>query len=422
MQLVTETPYSFLPFDPNPGPESESVTLIVKGTFRAQQDGRAVAVDKNVQRPLAGDEMFMDDLGRSLRYATDLVPLKPRGELTVNAVCHPPRAGAKSCDVLVSVGPIYKRLRVTGERAWPHPDRIKSIDALPIRWERAFGGLSFPQNPLGLGIDSVPGEGGEPAQYLPNVEYSERLVNHPDDRPPPAGFGAVSPSWEPRASRQGTRDQRWATFRAPLAPLDFDLGFYNAAPADQQLPDGAFFHGDEAIALENLHPSVASFRSALPGKRLRMFLVVRQPGGAPPRFGEVDLNLDTVHIDVEKDELVLVWRKAIKLSVQERLTIEAVYLAEEELAEPKALAETHRERYVALRGPAERPANEVLQEDIDKQINEAKRLLEEGNVDPELRARVAKMDDPHEIFKALIEWSEKEIDKLNQLAASFKAP
>ena len=71
--------------------------------------------------------------------------------------------------------------------------------------------------------------------------------------------------WEPRLGRQGTRDQRWAMFRAPLPPQDFDPRFANAAPDDQQLPEG-FFRGDETVTLTGLHRSCPVYEAMLPGQ------------------------------------------------------------------------------------------------------------------------------------------------------------
>src|SRR5439155_18481811 len=105
--------------------------------------------------------------------------------------------------------------------------RAEAFTQMPIRWERAFGGLSSTTNPLGRGIDKEPDDKGVEVAWLPNVEHADDRVALPGDRPKPAGFAPISPAWEPRNKRQGTRDQRWAMFRAPLLPKDFDPRFYN---------------------------------------------------------------------------------------------------------------------------------------------------------------------------------------------------
>ncbi len=90
MNVFNTTPYVFFPYDTSPAPTLPALTLIVRGTFSLPALGPAVARPKDEQKPLRGDEQHLDDLGRSLAYATDLVPMKPRGEVLVYATCHTP--------------------------------------------------------------------------------------------------------------------------------------------------------------------------------------------------------------------------------------------------------------------------------------------------------------------------------------------
>jgi hypothetical protein len=43
-----------------------------------------------------------------------------------------------------------------------------------------------------------------------------------------AGFGFISPHWQPRAGLAGTYDASWQASRAPLLPVDFDRRHLNA--------------------------------------------------------------------------------------------------------------------------------------------------------------------------------------------------
>ena len=90
MNIFNTTPYVFFPYDTSVAPTLPSLTLIVRGTFSVRQGLPAVAKPKAAQKSLRGDEQHMDDLGRSLCYSTDLVPMKPRGEVLVYATCHTP--------------------------------------------------------------------------------------------------------------------------------------------------------------------------------------------------------------------------------------------------------------------------------------------------------------------------------------------
>lgn len=427
MQIINTTPYVFLPFDCSIAPTMPALSLIVKATFTLRREQPALAVAKNDQKQVAGDEQYMDDLGRSLRYSNDLVPSKIRGEVLVNAICQSPDGRPRpSCDVGIAIGMIEKTLRISGDRAWFRDaegqaviGRTQTFQSMPVRWERAFGGMNLAVNPMGRGVEPSPDESGRMMHHLPNIEYLDKRVESFKDRPPPAGFGPISPMWEPRVGRQGTRDQRWATFRAPLPPKDFDPLFFNAAPEDQQLPEG-YFRGDEAVTLTGLHNEFSVYVTALPGKRLRLFLLLKQADGSPPRFEEVAMCLDTVHIDVEAARMVLLWRRPVPVTSRVHPEIEACYITEEELAAEPATAESHRARFDALRGPAEPPLHQALNAEVDAQIAETKKVLRDGGVDPKLIAKIDGMRDPQEIFKALMEGAQQQMTEIERLTATFK--
>lgn len=433
MEVINNTPYVFLPFDCSPAPDSPALSLIVKGTFRLRPDEPAIAAGKNDQAQPAGDEMHMDDLGRSLRYSSDLVALKLKGEAFVTAVCHTPDGRPRaSCDVGIKIGPIQKTLRVTGDRLWtrgtagnPVIGTPTPFESMPLRWERAFGGLSFSANPLGRGAEPAPDDSGKVVHALPNIEYLDKRIADIKDLPPPAGVGPISPMWSPRVEKQGTRDQRWAMFRAPLPPKDFDPAFYNAAPLDQQLPEG-FFRGDEAIVMTGLHKQLPVYRSSLPNKRLRLFLLVRQPkdehGKVPePRWVDVEMKLDTVHVDMEAERLVLVWRRPIKTKHRAHPEIEAAYITEEDLASEPLSADAHFKRFQELRGPKEPSTGAAMAAEVDAQMAEATKILKDAKVDPKVIAQVEGNKDPHAVFKILMDHAEEKIREINEMAAAFRA-
>ncbi|MEO5727202.1 MAG: DUF2169 domain-containing protein [Byssovorax sp.] len=429
MQIINTTPYVFLPLDTSPAPTMPALSLIVKATFALRHEQPALAVAKDAQQQLSGDEPYLDDLGRSLRYSNDLVPTKLRGEALVTATSYPPDGLARTaCDVGIAIGPIEKTLRITGDRAWFRDangqmtiGRAQPFESMQVRWERAFGGMNLSVNPMGRGIEAWPDELGRPIHHLPNIEYLDKHVETLKDRPPPAGFGPISPMWEPRAGRQGTRDQRWATFRAPLPPKDFDPLFYNAAPEDQQLPEG-YFVGDEAVTLSGLHKELPVYGTSLPGKRLRLFLLIRQPKEAPSLFAEVEMFLDTVHIDVDAEQMVLLWRRPFPVASRAHTEIEACYITEEELADEPATLAAHRARFDALRGPTAPPLHEAVNAEVDAQVAEAKKVLRDGGVDPKLIAKLDGVRDPQEIFKILMDGAQKQTSEIERMTATFKKP
>src|SRR6185436_20521774 len=107
--------------------------------------------------------------------------------------------------------------------------------------------------------------------------------------------------------------ERW-----PYFPDDFDFTYFNAAPEDQQLRK--YLHGDEELRFDNLHPTIPSYRSALPGLRMRAFLSEKLKSGK--RFREIPLNLDTLFVDMDKERLLLVWRGVAPVLSEELTEIE----------------------------------------------------------------------------------------------------
>ena len=178
-------------------------------------------------------------------------------------------------------------------------------------YERAFGGWDRshpnpdkhtfePRNPVGVGFGYPNGNPEEPVQ-LPNLEDPQRPWKHWRDRPPPAGFGFISPHWQPRASFAGTYGKKWDKTRKPLLPTDFDRRFFNSASPGLIAP--GYLRGDEPVVIIN----------ASPGGRMAFNLP-----GVPPPWCEVELrggktavlqtNLDTAIINTDDNLVFLIWR------------------------------------------------------------------------------------------------------------------
>jgi hypothetical protein len=132
---------------------------------------------------------------------------------TVHGPAKPPFVMAAS----LRVGDVLRRVAVFGDRRWERPfggDLVPSapapFDALPLSFDRAFGGkfdmppgpdpstglphpggtMAFAKNPEGRGfyLDAASAEHG----LLPNIELPDQLVQKWDDRPEPAGFAPCS--------------------------------------------------------------------------------------------------------------------------------------------------------------------------------------------------------------------------------------
>ncbi len=393
MKFLTALPYKFIPMNGTIVPSEPEMAFIVKASFGLQNWRHPLDLPADEQADFAGDERYMYKIGRSLRGATDLELFKPQGEVLLTAECHAPDgAPATEVEAGLDIGPISKRLKVFGDRVWLRDEngdfRIEGpvpFTAIPLRWERAFGGLDVAENPMGRGIEPWIAEDGRKLFYLANIEAPDRPVRDQGQRPKPVCFAPVSPQWQPRLGRLGTRDQHWATFVAPLPPRDHDPRAAQAAPDDQWL-DG-YWTGDERIELHNLHPQHARYVTCLPARRLRLFFEKKAKTDGERLFGEVPLNLDTVHIDATKERLHLLWRQHFRPATPDGSEIEAVYLAEEPLGEPPATREKHYRDYLALKGPEIEPREVQMLRDEQAALAEARKTLVEAKIDPATIAR-----------------------------------
>src|SRR5262249_23265749 len=162
------------------------------------------------------------------------------------------------------------------------------FDAIPLVYERAFGGPSYARNPAGAGH-------GPDAVLLPNVEDPSALIKTDRDAPAPAGLAGIPMGWEARRSKQGAHDAGWKGSRWPYFPADFDWTCFQAAPPAQQL---AALEGGETFAITGMDPSAPVIEGTLPRLRPRCFAQrTSRHGGA---FLEVPLRLDTVVFDVDE--------------------------------------------------------------------------------------------------------------------------
>ena len=224
-------------------------------------------------------------------------------------------------DVSFTAGTLKQSLRVFGNRRWvkrlgivdmTNPEPIE--EPIPLIYERAFGGWDSaepdpytsqfePRNPVGVGFKRKVFEEGLP---LPNLEDPKHLIKKYGDTPPPAGFGFISPHWQPRASFAGTYDDKWEKERAPLLPTDFDLRFFNAASPGLIAPE--YLKGDEQVVIDGVSPT-GTIAFKLPGiqpPKIRVQLRGRKDA-------QLETNLDTVIINTDENLLIMLWRTHLVL-------------------------------------------------------------------------------------------------------------
>lgn len=283
-------------------PPVPSTTVIVKGTFELRPG--TAAVPASTQEPLSGDDPPPDDPSKPLRYPSDFAPLKLRADWLVSGRAFAPGGKlAPAVGASVRVGRATKSVTILGDRVWKGAGASdpKPFLHMSLGYDRAFGGLGYSENPLGMGFADL---------RVPNIVAPHQLSPEPGDKTPPAGFGPIPLTWPPRKSKTGTYDTSWLKERWPWFPEDFDWSFFNVAPPDQQLE--GYLAGDESLVFENLHPTRARYESGLPGIRIRCF----HAEGASPwlRSREIPMNLDTLWVEVETEKAILVWRGLLDLA------------------------------------------------------------------------------------------------------------
>lgn len=316
-QLDNRTPYAAERTWVRDRDGAEIWLVAVKCSFDISPDGETSVAAR--QPPVAQAPVFVDEAAPqpSLLYEMDLVRTKLTTDVVLIGHAHAPGGvPVTQLDVGLRVGPIAKRLRVTGDRVWlgGAPSEPEPFTAMPLVWERAYGGIDpwtrdapLPQfdvrNPVGTGFvtEAAHAEGVR----LPNIEYPDQCVRTWSDRPEPAGFGPLCNHWQPRAGFAGTYDEAWQRDRLPLLPADFDDRHYQCASVDQQAPQ--FLRGSEPVVLINLWPCGEVLRFELP----RTVLALESSFADGSRRPHERPKLHTVIVEPDQSRISMVWHSPL---------------------------------------------------------------------------------------------------------------
>ncbi len=137
---------------------------------------------------------------------------------------------------------------------------------------------------------------------LQDTDFESLAQGTADLRAPqyqPAGFGIIGRSWQSRLSKAGTYDPHWLETRHPYLPEDFDFGYWNGAPQDQQIP---FPTSAIRVELTNLTPDghlsvTLPHHQALVLLRLENGKILPQP-----------MLMDTLLVDLDSMTIAQTWR------------------------------------------------------------------------------------------------------------------
>lgn len=311
LQLANETPMRVVMTLMPDRRGVESLVVLVKGTFSLDEAPRLL----DAQLPLQVGDVWRGDPGSgSLRLPNEYHPPKPSTDVLLYGHAHTPDHRPRaSMEVSLRVGPVQRVVRVWGDREFTGQTSGQVITApqpfaaMPLCWERAYGGRSpdgafvEARNPVGVG--ALPDDLRRAAPFrgapVPNLEDPADPFVAPGRPATPVCFAPVAPTWAPRSLRVGTYDDAWDRARAPFLPDDFDDRHYQCAP-DELVPARPLA-GAEPIALEGLSPrgAVSSRVPQVAFDAAAVIAGVRVPLG---------LTLDTLCLEPDEQRMSVIWR------------------------------------------------------------------------------------------------------------------
>lgn len=246
MLLDNATPYSAERFAIFNKDAAEVLVVVLKATFDLSRLDPPV-VSKEQEPIFPADKYFAEPGKSSMLRESDLTPPRPNTGVTLNGHAVAPNDGATHVLVGVRVGAVEQTAVVFGPRHWEsfafsaRISKPEPFQKVPLIWENAFGGVdssapdsahheSVAENPVGRGFFAKKTKNKYVGQPLPQIEHQQHPIKSPKDRPPPAGFTPIPPSWHPRSTFAGTYDDEWKKTRNPFLPDDFDERFHQTAP------------------------------------------------------------------------------------------------------------------------------------------------------------------------------------------------
>jgi len=301
----------------------ELVVVAVKGTFAIPERVDREPSLAEVQVPLVTSDTFTGAPGFSaVAHEVDFAHHKPACDVLVNGCAHAPGGRPASCvPVALMVGPVKKHFEVIGERFYelgllgsstPPP---KPFTSLPISYDRAYGGAdrhprepnqirTYADNPIGVGYYPLTQGHDRSGKALACTREMGKPADEPNQSYRPMAFGPLGRNFKERVKYAGTYDQEWMDRRAPFFPDDFDDRYFQAAPADQQMP---YPQGGEVVVLENLSPRG---RLIFPLPRLNVpVLFIPYRRAAFQRQAVID----TIVIEPELDRFTMTWRTSVPM-------------------------------------------------------------------------------------------------------------
>lgn len=302
MDLCNKTPFPAGIFYTVAGEDRLLASVVVRATYRIVEG--QLTPDDEPAWPVDG-QPFQTEFGE---LDADTPFLRDGVDLLVLGSAYPPAPQGRSSQVEVRVGSqLEYGIRVFGDRRWVRdgdalaPSEPEPFDAMPLTWERAFGGeapvaempgrLPWHANPKGRGfyLDAASAE-GEP---LPNLEDPDQLVRTWEDRPEPRATAPCPPEFSLRALNAAEFDTESVP---PTLKRLLPAHFNNAHPRlilHQQPGDG------EPVSVSGVRPGGAALEFPLPVQAFHTYVQLAD------RCYVFPSHLDTVAIFSEEARVVI---------------------------------------------------------------------------------------------------------------------
>jgi len=294
--------------------------MLAKATYDIHENNSLVLADEQQEVCFEG-EYFGDPGASSLKIAPEANFEKLATDVVMIGHAHSPSGQpVTELDVGLKVGNLQQHIKVFGDRYWQKRttgkfvnwimSKPESFTAMPLVYERAFGGKDLtpddkkhytfePRNLIGTGI--IAKNTVEEQVAMPNLENPKDLIKSISDRPEPVGFGFIAPDWQPRLAYAGTYDKNWEKTRLPMLPKDFKKEFFNGA--HPKLVANGFLEGTESVIVINATQDRARLGFNLPGDKPVIKFKFEYAESQP-----VDVKLDTVVINTDDMQVTLLWR------------------------------------------------------------------------------------------------------------------
>ncbi len=311
LQIDNQTPfYALLSVLPN-ADAVDTLYVILKATL-VLRPKLALA---SAQLPVTlADEYYADPSDSSLKSVSEIHVGKPGTDvLLVGRAWGAQGQPVREMLVRVSAAERHKTIRVLGERHW-QPDGTPSepapFEAMPLVWERAFGGtqalgtqwLAEERNPVGIGFAGKNAPADLIGLPVPNLEHPGEPLERLGQNASPVCFAPSAAHWLPRRRFAGTYDTAWQRKRAPYLPVDFDPRFLQCAAAE--LAFDRFLRGGEPIEVVGASPD-GPIAFVIPAANLRLDVKVAGSLEHPTA------NLETVLIEPDENRVCFTWRAAL---------------------------------------------------------------------------------------------------------------